>query len=97
MLQPTGLPLQALASLTASQELFPTEVNTQQQTGDVENGLPVMDRSGATAKDETAFPSFRLRCLLPDQLSRTEMFQVYGIPDRQVVRLFPSTFISSNI
>lgn len=31
MPQPTGLPLQALASLTASQELFPTEVNTQQQ------------------------------------------------------------------
>lgn len=31
MLQPPGLPLQALASLTASQELFPTEVNMHQQ------------------------------------------------------------------
>lgn len=31
MPQPTGLPLQALASLTASQELFPTEVNMPQQ------------------------------------------------------------------
>lgn len=54
-------------------------------TGD---GLPVMDRPGGAAKDETVFPAFRLSCLLPEQPSTTEMFQVYGIPDRQVVCLF---------